>query len=213
MIAYNYDGQFLQKINGRKVWSPVYTNFKEKKINTVFETAGGTLLIGSDFGLYKSTNNGETWKHIPAGGGIMKLVESNGVLMASGGRGILRSTDDGENWDRVLYEGGVSIDVAAIKGGFAAINYNTELEARRVRSSYDGGKTWQPIDTHLRADFRTASIIQAGDFFFCGHPDGIYKSSDKGKTWKLSFPSVGDKVFNLFVSGDVIYAIPRSGGC
>ena len=60
---------------------------------------------------------------------------------------------------------------------------------------------------------RLASIIQVGEYFFCGHPTGIFRSSDKGKTWKLLLPSIEGKVFNLSVSGNVIYAIPRDGGC
>ena len=61
-------------------------------------------------------------------------------------RGIIRSTDDGENWALVISEGGVGIDVEQIKGGFAAITYSSASKTRRVRTSYDGGKTWQPID-------------------------------------------------------------------
>jgi photosystem II stability/assembly factor-like uncharacterized protein len=213
IFAYNYDGQFLQKINGTNIWSPMYTNFQENEIRTVFETAGGTVFIGSNNGLFKSTNSGKTWKQVHTGGWVMKLVESNGVLMATSQNGILRSTDDGENWDCVLHEGGVGIAIERIQGGFAAINYNTESETRRVRTSYDGGKTWQPIDAGLTAQLSIASIIQVGEYFFCGHPDGIFRSSDKGKTWKLLLPSIENKVFNLFVSGNVIYAIPRNGGC
>lgn len=133
--------------------------------------------------------------------------------MATSQKGILRSTDDGENWDCVLQEGGVGIAIERIKGGFAAIVANTRLKARTVRTSYDGGKTWQPIDAGLPADLRTASIIQVGENLFCGHPAGIFRSSDKGQTWKLLLPSVDNKVFNLSVSGIVIYAIPRPGGC
>lgn len=213
IFAYNYDGQFLQKINGTSIWSPVYTNFQQNEIRTVFETAGGTVFIGSNNGLFRSTNSGKTWKQVHTGGWVMKLVESNGVLMATSQNGIIRSTDDGENWDCVLHEGGVGIAVESIKGGFAAITYNTESETRRVRTSYDGGKTWQPIDAGLTAQLSIASIIQVGEYFFCGHPDGIFRSSDKGKTWKLLLPSIENKVFNLFVSGNVIYAIPISGGC
>ncbi|HMF72727.1 MAG TPA: hypothetical protein VK616_14715 [Flavitalea sp.] len=213
IFAYNYDGKFLQRINGTGIWSPVYTNFQKKEVRTVFETAGGTLFIGSDHGLFKSTDSGKTWKQVRTGGSIIKLVESNGVLMTSSRNGILRSADDGENWDLVISEGGVGIAIERIKGGFAAIACNTESMTRRVRASYDGGKTWQPIDAGLKADLLTASIIQVGEYFFCGHPDGIFRSSDKGKTWKLIRPSIGNKVFNLSVSGNVIYAIPRSGGC
>src|SRR5688572_27042903 len=98
IFAYNWDGEFLQKINGTSVWSRLYTNFQVKEIRTVFETAGGTVFIGCEHGLCKSTNSGKTWKQVHTGGWVMKLVESNGVLVATSMRGIIRSTDDGENW-------------------------------------------------------------------------------------------------------------------
>jgi photosystem II stability/assembly factor-like uncharacterized protein len=181
--------------------------------NGIFETASGTLIIGSYNGLYKSTNSGKTWKQVHAGGWVKKLVEKNGVLVATSQGGILRSTDEGETWDRVISEGGVGIAIECIEGGFAAITYNTMSKTRRVRTSYDGGKTWQPIDAGLPASLNIASILQVGQYFFCGHPAGIFRSSDKGKTWKLLLPSIKDKVFNLFVSGNVIYAIPGFAGC
>jgi len=136
--------------------------------------------------------------------------------MATSQEGIIRSTDNGENWDLVISEGGVGISVEVINGGFAAITYNTKLLTRRVRTSYDGGNTWQAIDYSLPAQTSLASlasIVQVGDNFFCGHPAGIFRSPDNGKTWKLLFPSIENKVFNLCVSGNVIYAIPRNGGC
>ena len=213
IFAYNYDGQFLQQINGTSVWSPVYTNLQEKQVRTIFETDGGTVFIGSDHGLFRSTDSGKTWKQVHTGGWAMKLIESNGVLMATSQKGIIRSTDGGENWDLVISEGGVGIAIERIEGGFAAITYSTMSETRRVRTSYDGGKTWQPIDAGLPATLSIASIVQVGEYFFCGHPTGIFRSSDKGKTWKLLLPSIENKVFNLCVSGNVIYAIPRDGGC
>ena len=212
IFAYNYGGQFLQKVNGTSFWLPMYTNLQQKEVRTIFET-GGTVFIGSNNGLFKSVNNGKTWKRVYAGGWVMKMVESNGILMATSQNGILRSTDDGENWDCVISEGGVAIAIERIEGGFAAITCNTQSETRRVRTSYDGGKIWQPIDAGLPASLYIASIVQAGGYLFCGHPDGIFRSSDKGKTWKLLLPAIEDKVFNLSVSGNVIYAIPKSGGC
>jgi photosystem II stability/assembly factor-like uncharacterized protein len=213
IFAYNNDGQFLQRINGTSVWSPMYTNFQKKDVRTLFESDGGAIFIGSNRGLFKSTNSGKTWKQVHTGGWVMKLVESDGVVMATSEQGILRSTDDGENWDLVISEGGVGISVEVINGGFAAITFNTASLTRRVRTSYDGGKNWQPIDAGLPAQGSIASIIQVGDYFFCGHPIGIFRSSDRGKTWKLLLPSIENKVFNLSVSGNVIYAIRRNGGC
>lgn len=213
MYAYNNNGQFLQKTTATSSWAPVYTNFKEKEIRNIFETSAGTIFIGCNNGLFRSTDKGKNWKQIQTGGWAMKVVESNGVLIATCEQGIIRSTDNGETWNTVISEGGVGIAIEVIKGGFAAITYNSQSETRRVRTSYDGGKTWQAIDAGLPASPSISSIIQVGNYFYCGHPAGIFRSSDKGKTWKLLVPSTGNKVFKLSVSGNVIYAILVEEGC
>jgi len=207
-------------------------------------------------GIYQSKANakapfwtkevGKTWKQIHPGS-ESKVVEYNGVLLTTSNRGIIRSTDAGKNWELVISEGGVGIDVVCIKGGFAAINYSTAAGTRRIRTSYDDGKTWQPLDAgfpgqaivasplrsitagnpapgsndsswHPKEDappvleYKT-SIIQVGEKFFCGHTDGVYMTADKGKTWKLVLPAEKGKMFNLFVSGNVIYALQRFNHC
>ncbi|CAD5277127.1 MULTISPECIES: sialidase family protein [unclassified Imperialibacter] len=212
IYAYNYwDGQFLKRKNATSIWWPMYTNFPEKQVRTIFESDGGAVFIGSDKGLFKSTDSGKTWSQVHTG--AMNLVESNGVLMATTQEGIIRSSDGGENWELVISEGGVGIAVEAINGGFAAITYNTASETRRVRTSYDGGETWQAIDAGLPASLSITSIVQMGDYLFCGHPGGIFRSADKGQTWELVRASIGEKVFNLSVSGNVLYAVPRAEGC
>lgn len=229
-----YWGVNLKKTNGTSVWSPIFENFQEPRIRSVFETAGGTVFIGIDRGIFRSTDSGKTWKHVYAGGLVGNLAESNGVLLAISMRRIIRSTDNGENWAPAISEDSVAWDVKPIKGGFAAITSGSASNSRRLSTSYDGGKTWQSIHSalqdkvvidsiwrtwndrindRLRAQAFMTSIIQVGENFFCTHPHGIFRSSDKGKTWKLLLPSVEDKVFNLFVSGNVIYAISRKGGC
>ncbi len=225
-----YWGVNLKKTNGTSVWSPIFENFHEPRIRSVFETAGGTIFIGTDRGLFKTDNSGKNWKHVYAGGWAGHLAESNGVLVSTSKRSIIRSTDNGENWALAISEGGVAFDVKQIKGGFAAITSSSESNTRTLRTSYDGGKTWQPIDAGLQdkdvidSIWRTwndrprvkafmTSVTQVGENFVCVHNDGIFRSSDKGKTWKLLLPSIESKVFNLSVSGNVIYAIPRDGGC
>src|SRR5882762_1754029 len=99
---------------------------------------------------FKTDNSGKTWKHVYAGGWAGHLAESNGVLVSTSKRSIIRSTDNGENWALAISEDSVVFDVKQIKGGFAAITSNSEVNTvntSRLSASYDGGKTWQPIET------------------------------------------------------------------
>ena len=212
LYAWSTQNGFFKSIS-KGIWMPVFADLKSQYFRTLMETRDGTLFIGTDNGILKSIDHGKTWKQVHKDGWVINIVESEGVLICTNQRGILRSTDQGEHWDLVISEGGVGIAVEVIKNGFAAITYNTESETRRVRISVDGGKTWQPIDAGLRPHANIASIKEVGEYFFCGHPDGIFRSADKGKTWQNVLPSIKDKVFNLSVSGKVIYAVPLNGGC
>jgi photosystem II stability/assembly factor-like uncharacterized protein len=206
ILAYNSaKREYLRNTTGTSSWISTYENFKPSRPQTFFETAGGTVFVGTDRRLYRSTDSGKSWTEVMPIGWVLKLVESNGVLMAATTKGIIRSTDDGQNWDLVNNEEGVGIAIE--KGGFAAIN-----TATGVQISYNGGKTWNPV-AGLPGNDRIFSIVQVGESLLCSHPEGIYRSSDKGKTWRLLFPSVDSKVFHLCMSGNAIYAIPRSGGC
>lgn len=212
-IAFSRKGRFFQKMDGMGIWMPVFTNFKSEMVRNVFTAGDGSIVIGCDDGFYRSSDQGKSWKHVKGGGWGIEIVESDGVLLSTHQSGILRSTDGGDHWDLVLSEGGVGIAVEVIEGGFAAISYNSQSQSRRVRTSTDGGKTWQAIDAGLPPSKLISSIQQLGDYFYCGHPDGIYRSADQGKSWDLLLPTIGEKVFNLFVADGVVYAVLQNGGC
>jgi hypothetical protein len=212
LYALGKKNSFVQNIS-RDIWVPVFAGIENQQVRNVFEARDKAIFIGTDNGIFKSTDQGKTWKHVHKDGWMIHMAESDGVLICTNERGILRSTDGGEHWDLVISEGGVGIEVEVIEGGFAAITYNTESETRRVRISMDAGKTWQAIDAGLPPTADIASIKQVGANFFCGHPDGIFRSADRGKTWELILPAIKEKIFNLTVVGNVIYAIPRNGGC
>ena len=212
LYTVTYGGKISKFDSKTNIWSPVFTNFGKSTLRTIFETQKNTFLIGTDGGLFRSTDNGKNWKNVLEGW-VIKAVESKGVLVATSQKGIVRSTDDGATWQNVIHEGGVGIDVAIINGGFAAISYNAQSKTRRVRTSYDTGKTWQAIDAGLPPHDLTANILEVDNKLFVGHPKGIYKSADNGKSWTLISPAIDDKVFNLYVSGKAIYAVPRAGGC
>ena len=236
IMAFNYKGQIYQKMPVAKTWLPIHTNFKKHSMRTIFETSDGAVFLGYDHGLYKSSDKGKNWKQVQNEGWVMNMVESEGVLIATGTKGIMRSTDNGEHWQWVISEGGVGIAVERIEGGFAAISYNTGTKSRRIRISLDSGKTWETIDEGLRPSSSISSIKQMGKYLICGHPDGIFRSSNMGKTWNRVHPGF-DKhpsvkknefrfvttwnspvneprnVFRIYVSGNKLYAVAGSAGC
>lgn len=246
IFAYNSREGIFQRTTGTNAWSPLFTDLKDKHVRNVLQTAEGNLLVSTDKGLYTSTDAGKRWNLLSPGGMGGKIAESNGVLLTTG-MGIMRSTDGGIHWNWVIQEGGVGIDVQRIPGGFAAINYSESAKTRRIRTSYDGGQSWQPIDagfpgpafmdaalptitynnpahnsndsarhskeaTPSMPEYKT-SIIQVGDNFFCGHTDGVYKTTNKGKTWKLVLPAAKGKMFVLAAYGNRIYAIQTENHC
>lgn len=224
VMAYNYEGQIYQKTPAAGTWLPIHTNFEKPSMRTIFEASDETVFLGCDNGLYKSADRGQHWKQVLNEGWVMDMVESGGVLIGTGERGIMRSTDKGEHWEWVISEGGVGIAIERIDGGFAAISYNTTIQARRIHISLDNGKTWTAIGG-LRPALSISSIKQIGKYLICGHPDGIFRSSDMGKTWNIVHPSVDNtykllgktsnngRVFKLYVSGNIVYAVARHSGC
>ena len=213
VTAYNYEGQIYQKVPAAGTWSPVYTSFKGRSMRTVFETSDGTVFLGCDSGLYKSADGGKSWEQVQNEGWVMNIVESEGLLIATGQKGIMRSTDKGEHWEWVLREGGVGIAIERIEGGFAAISANTTTMSRRIRLSMDNGKTWEAIDEGLQPSLFISSIKPMGKYLLCGHPDGMFRSSDMGKTWHMVHAGVDQRVFRIYVSGKVLYAVAGGGGC
>jgi photosystem II stability/assembly factor-like uncharacterized protein len=229
VMAYNYEGQIYQKTPSAGTWLPIHTNFRMHSMRTIFETSDGTVFLGYDHGLYKSSDKGQSWKKVQNEGLVGDIVESEGVLVATGSKGIARSTDNGEHWEWVISEGGVGIAIERIEGGFAAISYNTTTKSRRIRISSDSGKTWKAIDEGLQPSLSISSIKQMGSYLLCGHSDGIFRSSDMGKTWNIVHPSADadsafkisigntrnkpERVFKLYVSGNIVYAVARPAGC
>jgi len=54
-------------------------------------------------------------------------------------------------------------------------------------------------------------MVQVVKYLFFSFDTGIYRTADQGKTWQLVFNAKGMS-FRMYVSGNVIYALP-SGGC
>lgn len=223
----SYGNGFYKKLPGSDAWVPMHTALPDKTVLAVLETPDGSLFVGCDNGIYKSTDGGETWNQVFADVQVPSLVAANGVLIGGSVKGILRSTDGGEHWNVALSDDGPAFRTGLVGDKFFAITSGGVQN--RLRMSADGGQTWQRMDQNLslvrffydagRMDEYLSPIRviydleQVGEYLFCSNEAGIFRSADQGKTWELVHPASGPELYDLTVSGRVIFAVQVRGGC
>lgn len=225
LFAGGYDAGFYQELVGSGTWTARYKSLESKPIRTIFEAADGTLLVGSDVGIFKSSDEGKTWNHVFTGGYVGSIETFNGTLFASEIKGLLRSTDGRDHWEVVLTDGGMARNSTLIDGGIATITTYFRTEgpwtdgpddgaANHLRFSADGGTTWQSLDNNLPAFRFVYDIKQVGSNLLCSTDSGLFRSADKGKSWEqVRKPGKNGLGFNMKVTGNVIFAVLAGGGC
>ena len=150
------------------------------------------VFAGTDTGVYKSTDGGETWRAVNRG---LELREGNWVsalsidptnprvVFAGASTGVYKSTDGGETWGRISTRraNALSIDPANPQVIVAAVSDGV------IRSA-DGGETWRSADglpakpakdvsSLLRAP---TGVMYVSYWEDCSH---LYRSTDGGATW------------------------------
>jgi photosystem II stability/assembly factor-like uncharacterized protein len=142
-------------------------------------------------GVLLSTDNGKHFQACPIPGAFVFQLGATGTrILAPGDKdmGDFISADQGATWTRTTAPGsGLDFTHMAVGGslGFGIDGRN------HMSLSRDSGKTWTkppgafPADTNLSAVQRVA--IHAGCLFI-SYRDGIYRSTDTGKTWSQVRP-------------------------
>ena len=211
LFACSYRNGFFKGIPGTGIWKSMHNTLEDKTVRAVLETADGAVFVGCESGIFKSADDGNSWKQVFAGDGINGLAASGDALICGSYGGLLRSTDGGEHWDRVLTGNGPAFKTKRIEGGFITVTGGgpwQDAKKNRLLISADNGKTWQRVDEGLLLVRDIYDVAQAGKYLFCSTDAGISRSSDGGKTWELMRPRADDKeMFHLAVSGQMIFAV------
>ncbi|MBC8346388.1 MAG: T9SS type A sorting domain-containing protein [Candidatus Marinimicrobia bacterium] len=154
-----------------------------------------TLFIGSEAGVYRSDDGGQTVR-LQEQGMIntyindVEVSPNNPAIVYAGGRqGMWKSIDGGESWRRLNTD---QVNAIAVNPDHPDTVYWGGGDLGLIRS-YDGGETGEKINagriTALEIRPDSANILFAGTY-----PSTIYKSIDYGNTWNESFstnPPIG----------------------
>lgn len=186
-------------------WTQV-TSFPPTAILSL-TTEGNTIYAGTkDHGIYRSTNDGNTWSPIseiieP----VNAILSTSGAILAatSSGGGIYRSTN-GTNWSKSNLGLG-NLDV------YTLCELNNQIFAGTANGVYistNGGQFWSKIKSELEyKSIRT--LINSGNVLFAGlqSEGGVFKSTNDGQTWSDITKDIRNKnIYSLASLGKWIYA-------
>jgi photosystem II stability/assembly factor-like uncharacterized protein len=134
-------------------------------------------------GIFRSTDNGETWAHTSAGlpaTSVLCLAIDNEDRIHAGvrGHGVFRSTDRGDTWQET--SSGLSAGhVTTLKRNPGGVLFvGTSFGVHR---SPDEGVTWLPA--RLRQRWVRSLLVDLSPTVFAGTDEEIFRSVDDGESW------------------------------
>jgi photosystem II stability/assembly factor-like uncharacterized protein len=204
---------FLFIISIANVCYPQWVNLNTpaSRINCV-DNINTTLFIGTDAGVFRSTNNGLNW--VQASSGLsgqfayrMTVSGTNIFVSMSGNAMIFKSANMGQNW--TLSNSG--LPNAYCYSLFASGSYVYTGTSAGVCYTTNNGGNW--VSSGLDGILVT-SFAKSGSTLFAGTSGaGVYKSTDNGLNWSVCNNGLTTIVINaLEVMGTDIFAGTYIGG-
>lgn len=200
-----------------------YPEMIKEYIRTIHELADGSILLGCQFGIYKTTNNGKNWVQVNKSENVSKILEMENALICSSSQGILRSTDNGNHWDVVYFSNKwvISTNIhgkeifALARSIEEQSNYFIPYKNNKIDllQSKDFGKTWTNLELSVAEDNDVSSIRFVNNAWYCSIKNKVFQSENFGKTWKLLKEFDENVNIKLETDGKVIFALNSFVGC
>lgn len=213
----NHDFVLSQTISWQQTNGPLSANVQILALNSKDH-----IFVGTDGGgVFLSTNNGASWKHMGLPGIHVQTLAINAhshIFAGTFKNGIFRSTDNGETWTQVNTGlSNISIRSLAInfRGDIFAGTGTPEqnVEGNGIFRSTDNGETWSQVSPNLANTMVPFLVVSPNDNIFAGTIGrGLFRSTDQGETWvQTGLTNVDIYSLAISSSGD-IFAGTQFGG-
>jgi photosystem II stability/assembly factor-like uncharacterized protein len=138
------------------------------------------LFAGTDKGIYKSLDGGNTWAYAWKGVQVNGFTEINNKIFAALMNGAIMTNDDGANWNYV-YKPHTLHDISNDGERIFAMTLGSGL-----KMSKNDGTTWELVNNGLGTfNLYTFELKRFDNKIFAAQWYGIYTSADLGKSWTL----------------------------
>lgn len=160
-----------------------------------FADKAGLLFAGTEgAGVFRSSNNGNSWEAInegiPIGEGTTGyeiysiLTTGTNIFIGTSKEGrIFRSSDDGDNWSQI-YASSVLSNITFCLLSTVSGSILAGLDGTGIIRSTDNGDTWNTTSLTTN-NIRQMVQAENGDVLAVTNV-GVYKTSDDGENWTLS---------------------------
>jgi photosystem II stability/assembly factor-like uncharacterized protein len=185
----------------------------EGRFVTATTLYGDTLFTAtSDSGVYRSTDNGNTWSAAKTGlpRDILTITSTGTMLFAGRDAGVYRSTNHGGTWTPT----NTGLTNPSV---YALLVTGTTLLAgtagNGVFRSTDNGASWTAANAGMTTAIIQALAGGASNMFAGTRTGGVYRSTDNGSTWtQMNTGLTSLNVLALCFTGSDLYMGSAGGG-
>lgn len=186
------NGGFWRTANGTS-WTEWSDGLTASWVTAIRATSPLTLFLGTDDGVYLSSNGGGSW--MPSslgmpGNALVLALEKDGSVVVAGTAdvGAYRSLDGGESWE----DGSTGLGIGAVNDLVKAGRVLHAGTGDGVYSSIDQAATWTITSSGLgntnvlalTASRRVPRVLVAGT------PAGVFVSGNHGASWQAAFTAL-----------------------
>ncbi|MCB9180779.1 MAG: hypothetical protein H6593_04915 [Flavobacteriales bacterium] len=196
-----------------QTWYPANEPFGGR-VACLHEATDGALLCGTLKGLYRSTDDGQSWQNISGTYANWSFASATSTpsgtyLVQKSAFETLRSTDAGQSWTPLVTPNWTSAsELLTNSNGQVFISTNTN-----AWRSDDEGDTWSAIPTPAPQHTLRSLQLSPDEELFAGTTNKrILRSDDNGDTWIELFTAANDIQVFAFVGNDVVYALTSFSG-
>jgi hypothetical protein len=217
-------GVVLAGLKAKGVWmkSPsdsswTQTSVTEANVYSIIATPTA-VLAASGYGIYRTTDDGKTWKHVTPPETVWMLAVSGGVCYAATEtNGVYASSDDGLSWRKTSP---LNMKPLVVQAGEAGTLYASSFHKGLFKTT-NGGHVWLDVSSGLEEKLQiskfektilqvTSLVALPSGLLVTGTPDGLYEKHPADKSWKPSALD-GQSITAMMLKGKSLF-IATAGG-